>query len=173
MKRTKQFPLILAALSLLFSVSSLYAQDNPLNSAAMSISANATVVTDIELTTMRNINFGKVQPGQQAVDISPTRDARAGKMVATGIPNSQIRVSYISEWQLTNSRTNHTLTFNYRVAASETDNQDTAELLQTQNRDLSFNQEGRYYFWIGGSADISNIQPGNYEGEFTIEIEYI
>lgn len=149
------------------------AQNNDQQSRSVNISVNATVIGSIELTTIRNMQFGRVQPGQQIVDISPTQDAEAGKMVASGIPNSKIRISYNSEWELTNTQSSEPITFNYRVAGSETDDQDTAELLEIENRDLNFNSDGNYYFWIGGSTNISNVQPGNYEGEFTIEIEYI
>lgn len=149
------------------------AQSTGQQKSDVSINVNATVTGSIELTTIRNMNFGQVVPRQQTIDISPTQDPEAGKMVASGIPNARIRVRYIREWNLVSSRSEVPLTFNYRIAGNQVDNQETAELLETDNRDLNFNSDGEYYFWIGGNANIANVQPGNYEGEFTIEIEYI
>lgn len=143
------------------------------NSHSVNIEVNARVIESINMTTIRDMRFGNVQPGQKEVTISPVNDPTAGKMVASGIPEAQIRVSFLREWELTNDRGGESLTFFYTVAGNTTDDQSTAELLQTDNRDLYFNSDGEFYFWIGGHVDISNASPGNYEGEFTIEIEYI
>lgn len=150
-----------------------HAQNNDQQSREVSIEVRAMVRGSIELTTMRNMDFGKVQPGQETIDINPTQDAEAGKMIASGRPNAKIRVQYQRTWQLRSNRNDEPLTFYYRVAGNQIDEQETAELLETDNRDLNLNEEGDFYFWIGGKANISNAKPGNYEGEFTIEIEYI
>lgn len=142
-------------------------------SNSVSVEVSAQVLDSIELTTLRNMTFENIQPSQNEINISPIQDANAGKMVASGIPNTRIRIQFMREWQLTNSRGGTPLTFYYQVAGNEIDEQSTAELLQTDNRNLEFNNEGEFYFWIGGSVDISEADPGNYEGEFTIEIEYI
>lgn len=147
----------------------LYAQ----NADRVSISVNATVEGSINLTTIRSINLGEVQPGQEQINISPIRNPNAGKMVASGIPNARIRVSFIREWQLLGSQNKETITYIYQVAGNTVEDQSTAELLETDNRNLQFNDQGRYYFWIGGTVDISNANPDNYEGEFTIEVEYL
>lgn len=143
------------------------------DSHSVSIDVNARVIESINVTTIRDMHFGDVQPGQKVINISPVNDPTAGKMVATGTPKTRIRVSFLQEWELTNDRGGQSLTFFYRVAGNTSDNQNTAELLQTDNRDLYFNADGEFYFWIGGRVDITNALPGNYEGEFTIEIEYI
>jgi len=161
--------LVLLPALLLPATSLLFAQ----RTNSMSVNVTATVMNDIELTTIRNMQFGAVQPGQRNLSIDPVLDPEAGKMIATGIPNSMVRVSFIREWELTNDQNNQTLTFSYQVAGNSEDNQNTAELLRTDNRGLTFNEDGEYYFWIGGSVTVTNAVPGNYEGEFTIEIEYM
>lgn len=138
-----------------------------------SISVNTNVLQSIDMVTLRNMTFGKIQPGQREVFISPVLDEKAGKMKASGIPGAPIRVSYLEEWQLTRSQGPGTLTFYYEVSGNKEDNQSASEILETDNRDLSFNSEGEFYFWIGGRVNIQNASPGNYEGEFTIEIEYL
>lgn len=61
----------------------------------------------------------------------------------------------------------------YEISGNSIENQSTSELLDTENRSIQFSLEGRYYFWIGGRINITNAVPGNYEGDFTIEIDYI
>lgn len=149
------------------------AQNGESKSSSVSINVNARVIESINMTTIRDMRFGKVQPGQEEIDISPLNNSNAGKMVATGRAEARISVSFIREWQLTNDRGGTPLTFFYRVSGNTVDEQSTAELLETDNRNLQFNSEGEFYFWIGGHVDITNASPGNYEGQFTIEIEYI
>jgi hypothetical protein len=38
---------------------------------------------------------------------------------------------------------------------------------------VQFNEKGEYYLWLGGKVDLSKARPGSYDGEFTIQIEYI
>ena len=144
-----------------------------LGSNSLNISVSAQIMESIELTTLQDMKLGEVQPSRGLININPIIDPDAGKMVASGIPSAQIRVSFLREWELENDRSNHTLIFYYEVAGNPVDNQSTAELLNLDNRNLQFNGEGKYYFWIGGRVLVSDAQPGNYRGEFTIEIEYI
>lgn len=170
MKETFYFLTVISVLALL--PLQLVAQ-NGNNSHSVDIEVSARVIDSINMTTIRDMRFGDVQPGQEEIDISPVNDPTAGKMVATGMPEARIRVSFLREWELTNDRDGESLTFFYRVAGNTADDQGTAELLQTDNRDLYFNADGEFYFWIGGRVNITNASPGTYEGEFTIEIEYI
>jgi len=161
--------ILLGFCSLTLAEQPLFAQEG----RNVSIRVTAEVFQSIELTTIRNMEFGEMQPGQKEISISPLQDSDAGKMVASGIPEAKIRVSYLTELELSNDRNDHTLTFHYVVAGNMVDNQSTAEILQTDNRGLQLNDDGEYFFWVGGNADIRNAQPGSYEGEFTIEIEYM
>lgn len=138
-----------------------------------SIGVSARVVESIEMITERNMQFGEVQPGQQQISIDPISAFETGKMVAVGIPNARIRVSFVRERQLTNIQNGNTLIFTYEIAGNDRDDQSSAELLQADNRNLDLNSEGKYYFWIGGRVNIENAQPGSYNGDFTIEVEYI
>lgn len=156
-----------------FSALPLYAQGNGNAKESVSISASATVQGNIEMTTLRNMDFEDIQPSQNEITIEPVQDPQAGKMVASGVANERIRVQFIREWELTSNEGGQPITFTYNIAGNSTDDQSTAEILDTDNRDLEFNSEGEYYFWIGGNANIGEAEPGNYEGEFTIEIEYI
>lgn len=159
---------VLCLLMLLYSQAS-HAQ----KVGSVNINVNARVIESIELITLKNMEFGQVQPGNKTLYISPIEDETAGKMLARGIPNARIKVSYFKEWELTSDRSDKKLQFFYEVAGNTEDNQATAELLLADNRELQLNEEGAYYFWIGGRTNVTEAEPGNYEGEFTIEIEYM
>jgi len=173
MHNLKTAGLFTACLFLLLFSQARAQQNDEGQNKTVSITVSARVIETIELITIRNIQFGNAQPGQNQINIIPTRDTRAGKMKATGRPDASIKVSYVRTWQLSRTDGPGKLNFRYRVAGNTKDDQSTAELLQNDNRDLHFNSDGEYYFWIGGQANIQNAQPGNYQGDFTIEIEYI
>lgn len=140
--------------------------------AEIDISVNAEVIRSLEMNTVRDINFSPVQPSQQQINIDPQTDSNTGKMVAIGDPNAPIRVSFVPKRILTNDN-GSTLVFTYSIAGNTRDDQSTAEILQPDNRNLSLNSDGRYYLWIGGNVAVENAEPGNYNGDFTIEVEYI
>lgn len=152
-------------------LSDLRAQKN--SSGSFSIGVSARVVKSIEMVTIRDMQFGSLQPGQQEILIDPLVDSDSGKMIAIGIPNAKIRVSFVRKRTLTHTNGDETLTFNYKIAGNNEDDQNSAEILQTDNRNLDLNDKGEYYFWIGGHTNIENAQPGKYSGDFTIEVEYI
>lgn len=160
-------------LAINFIFSSLTADLAYAQKGSYSIGVTARVVESLEMVTLRDMSFGPVQPGQQQIVIDPLADSETGKMVAVGIPNSRIRVGFVRERILTSANGNETLTFTYEIAGNNQDDQSSAELLQTDNRNLDLNSEGEYYFWIGGQVDIQDAQPGKYDGDFTIEVEYI
>ena len=149
------------------------AQDQEEASSRISISASAQVVESIEMITVRDMDFSPVQPSQQLISIDPLSDANTGKMIALGNADSQIRVSFVRERTLQHASGSNTLTFTYEIAGNDEDDQSSAEILQTDNRDLTLNGNGEYYFWIGGQINVENAKPGNYNGNFTIEVEYI
>ncbi len=139
----------------------------------VSISLSANVTSSIEMITLRSMQLSDEDVQDDVIRIDPTSSPNAGKMVAYGNPNSDIRISYLPTRELTRMEGTETLTFNYQVAGNQQEDQATAERLEVENRDFSFNEDGQFYLWIGGSVNISTAVPGNYQGEFTLEIEYI
>ncbi len=148
-----------------------YAQSN--SGVSADISVEASILSSIELITVNNIRLRNFQPEQGEVYISPVENPYAGHLVAIGIANADIRIEYLPERILTQPDGDGVITFNYQIAGSDIDNQITSELLLNDNRNFQFNNEGRFYLWIGGTVDVSQAKPGSYQGEFTIEIEYI
>lgn len=139
----------------------------------IAINVSAQVISSIEMITIQSMRLSQAEANNDIIQINPQNHAYAGKMIAIGTPNSDIRVSFLQQRELTQRQGSSTLMFNYQVAGNNVDDQSTAELLGQDNRDLEFNSEGRFYLWIGGSVDISTASPGNYQGEFTLEIDYI
>lgn len=139
----------------------------------VSISVSAKVISSIEMITIQSMDLSNAKPQNNRITINPQTNANAAKMVATGTPNANIRISFLRQRELTRQNGSETLLFNYRVAGNAKDDQSTAEILNRENRDFKFNDKGQFYLWIGGNVDISTAVPGNYQGEFTIDIEYI
>ncbi|PAU93295.1 hypothetical protein CK503_12800 [Aliifodinibius salipaludis] len=157
---------------LLVPMGSLLAQQNE-NGTDVNINVSAQVISSIEMITINSMNLSEVEPENNRISINPQNSTNAGKMIAIGNPNSEIRISYLEQRELTQPQRSETLIFNYEVAGNTEDDQSSAKILDRENRDFEFNEDGRFYLWIGGNVDISTASPGNYQGEFTIDIEYI
>lgn len=152
------------------------AQTQDENGTSVNITASATVVSNgIEMETISDIGVlraSQLQDGDEVV-INPVFDSEAGIMRARGQPNAEIRVSYLSEMEVARREGGGVIVFNYLVSGYPDFNQEASELLNLLEYQVRFNDEGEYYFWIGGEIDLSDALPGNYDGEFTIEIEYM
>ena len=168
MKRT-----LLIALFLVTGINTLLAQDVVNNSTSVNVSATVIGTNSIELVTVNTIQFGNTQPEDGLVYINPITSLNAGFMIANGNPEAEFRLNYLPQRILTQVNGNGSLVFNYEISGNSVDDQSTSELLDLENRNLRFNEEGQFYLWVGGQIDLSNAAPGNYEGDFTIEIDYI
>jgi hypothetical protein len=158
-------------LLLFITGSSVQAQESEGVSAQISISTQ--VITSIELITVNSITFGNTQPGQQILNINPINDVSAGFMIAAGTPNAAFRLNYIPSRQINRVDGPGYITFVYQISGNDIEDQSSSEIFQNNSRNFTFNSNGRYYFWVGGRVNLANANPGNYEGDFTIEIEYI
>jgi len=158
----------------LFIVSSsnyLFAQNQDKITASVNVHAN--VIQSIELITIHSLTFGDLQPGQKELYINPINNLNAGYMIALGTPAAAFRIDYVAEQRITQADGKGAITFSYEISGNTEENQATSEILKQENRNIMFNVDGRYYFWIGGRLDLKNAQPGNYQADFTIEIDYI
>ncbi len=139
----------------------------------ISVNVSAAIQSSIELTTISNINFGQVTPGMTELYINPRQDGGAGLMRITGQPDMLIRVSFLERRELINTSGGLPLLFIYDISGAQTEDQFLSERLTAENREISLGPEGEFYFWIGGRLDLTNVSFGQYEGEFTLEIDYI
>ncbi len=162
---------LLASILVITSVVNLQAQDSDKISAQINVSAE--VIQSIELITVNTMQFGNLQPGQKEIYVNPVNNLNAGFMIAIGTPEAEFRLNYLPERILSQIDGNASLTFEYEISGNTEDDQATSELLELDNRNIRFNSEGRFYIWVGGRVNLENAAPGNYEGDFTIEIDYI
>lgn len=137
------------------------------------VTTSARVVHSIELITIKTLTIGSLQPGQVEIYVNPINNVNAGFMIAQGIPGAEFRLNYLPQRELSQIDGDGTLFFNYEISGNSVENQSTSEILEYDNRNLEFNEEGKYYIWVGGRINLENAAPGNYEGDFTIEIDYI
>jgi len=145
----------------------------PAGAQDINVAVNARVLNSIELITIQPIQLAREEAVNDVIRINPITSVNAGKMIAVGSPNTDIRISFLNRRELTNAQNSDRISFNYVVAGNDEDDQASAELINQESREFSFNEEGRFYLWIGGNVDISTAEPGNYQGEFTLEIENI
>jgi hypothetical protein len=140
---------------------------------SVQITVSATIQGSIELITIQTLDFHNNSEARTLIEMNPVTNPNAGKMVARGTPGAEFRLNYLKTRELTNTSGLGVIFFEYDISANNIDEQETSELLDQEGRPLTFNENGEFFIWVGGSVDLSSAQPGSYEGEFTIEIEYI
>ncbi len=147
------------------------AQENKSVNARVNISTK--IISSIELITVNTITFENKVPDQQQIHVNPITDVSAGYMIAVGTPGAEFRLEYLLERTLTRVGGGGSINFVYEISGNTEEEQATSEIIDFENRNLVFNSGGRYFIWVGGKVDLRNAVPGNYEGDFTIEIDYI
>lgn len=155
---------------LLLQTWSLEAQKTSVN-----IKAQALVVdkAEIELVTIKALDIDAGMAVNGIIKVSAQRDGQAGVMMVKGRPDASFRISFTPVVEIPNSAGKGSLSLKYEMYGYTSDNQGASEPIDAAERTLVINKDGKYYFWLGGLIDISKARPGKYEGEFTLEIEYI
>lgn len=156
---------------LLLPTITVFAQIN----SSVSIKAQATVVekSEIELVTMKDMDIDASSAVNGKVYISAQKDTKSALMVVKGKANASFRVTFTPIVEIPNSAGKGSLLIQYEMIGCATDNQGAGEPIDAAERTLTISTDGRYYFWLGGRIDISKARPGKYNGDFTIEVEYI
>lgn len=142
------------------------------SSVEASVNVTATVTGSIEVITVQAMSISEQDIENNEVLIVPI-NPNAGRLVARGNPGAGIRLNYVQTQQLRNMQTNNLLTIEYLVSGNSTDQQESAETLSPQDRDVQFNEDGEFYIWVGARIDLTMAEPGSYEGEFSFEVDYI
>lgn len=145
------------------------------NKTSVSITAQATVIDNsgIELVTIKNMDIDVGMAIDGKIYVSAKRDASAAMMMLKGRANAKFRVTFPPMVKIANSTGTGTLTLYYEMYGYQSDNQSASEPIDAVERNLQISSDSKYYFWVGGRVDINNARPGNYNGEFTLQIEYI
>ncbi len=136
------------------------------------VQATAEVTDFVEMITLADINVGTVQPSQGIVNMDPRLDAGAGIIMLSGRPSASVRITYTPQVEMINAISGYTLTVNYNLAGHPHQNQNEATTFTTNPVQVQLGEEGEYYIWIGCLFNLSAVQPGQYDGDFVIEVEY-
>ncbi len=144
-------------------------------SSSYTIKAQALVVdqTEIEMVTIQNLQIDDSMARDGIIHVSAQHDPEAGLLKILGKSGAHFRVQFNPEWVIENTLGDGTLLINYELFGFQSNLQFASEPIDPAKRVMVISNLGEYYFWIGGRIDISNAHPGSYQGEFTIEIEYL
>jgi hypothetical protein len=167
---------VLLILGLLFFFAPPKASSQIINGSSGSfvfVTVSATIQSEIQIETISNINFGSVSASATEIYINPRQDAGAGLLRIIGSPNKLINVSFLERQQLIRVGGGPSIFFDYEVSAASQDDQLISEPLTIENRQIQLSGDGEFYFWIGGRLTMEGMTFGQYEGEFTLEIDYL
>lgn len=136
------------------------------------VSASASVMNNITLTTIRDISLSTQTAVQGIITLSPVNSPFAGLMRIDGTPNSVVRITYLTtETLLEEGGSGGTVRARYQISGFENDNQMASALLDVGEAAVRLSKEGRYYLWLGATLDVRNSKPGQYVSEFVLEVE--
>jgi len=139
------------------------------------ISVSATLISDtpIVLTTLNNMTVSGAASENQELYISPITSPNAGLLLAKGRPGSQARMTYVVSEVLNESKGAGSISIQYEMSGNNQRIQRSSILIDTGEALLDFDSEGQYFLWVGGHINLSKAVTGKYNGQFTIQIEYI
>jgi len=132
----------------------------------------ATVVDYLEMITLSDIDVGTVIPGDDILRLDPRNDTGAGMIKIRGRRNSSIQLSYSAQVEMVNLTTNTTLAVNYSVAGNTDNNQSASDTFTINPTTVTLNNSGEYFLWIGCEFSLLNLSPGQYDGDFVVEVDY-
>lgn len=136
------------------------------------VSASASVMNNVSLTTIRDITVGTQTAVQGIITLNPTNSPFAGMMRIEGTPNSVVRITYLTnETLIDEGGSGGTVRARYSISGFDSDNQMASALLDVGEAAVRLNKDGLYYLWLGAILDIKNAKPGQYVSEFVLEVE--
>lgn len=150
--------------------------------ASIRISGNVVTRTggeNILFDTIYDVNFEQTRPEETLLTVDPitdlaAADAGAGFVVAKGAPNAEFKLTFSRQVMLRHlTERGNVLVVNYLLSANSVPEQENAAYVLEAAPTFRLNTDGEFFFWVGGQVDISNALRGDYEGEFTLEVEYL
>jgi len=139
---------------------------------SIELHVSARVVDQIQVITLSDIDAGIILPGQEEKRISPITDGGAGALLLEGQSYSSVQMTYSKQVTMTNLETSQPLIMNYMVSGSVEDNQSQSELFTTNPANVTLNAEGSYFVWVGCWFSTLGLVPGQYDGDFLLEVDY-
>lgn len=176
---TRLLKILFSTLVLFYgSLSSLLAQQADGQNLA-SIQVQGSVINTVEMEELiseliQNPVFIPDNPEQQIIVIDPvTSVGVAGYMIVRGSAGYSFNFQVPKTMRLVNSNDGSSFEITISLSYSMIEDQASSTLLREQMADLTLNDSGQLYFWIGGIMDISTLTSGEYTGELIFEISYL
>ncbi len=158
-------------LSLIIGASISLAQNSDPLSASVEVSISANIREYLETITLNNIDVGTIQPSQQEIRLNPRLDQGAGLIQIRGSAGTDIRVSFTQQVEMVNSTTNHIMTVYYSLSGNDVNEQNSSSPIADNPTEAILNSRGEYFIWIGCYFSLDGVTPGQYDGDFVIEVE--
>jgi len=155
-----------------FIIYGLHGQDPSSTKNTTTLSVLVKVTSRLEMTTLRDINIGIVQPSQIQVNLDPGKDQGAGLLKISGGRFLSVKLAYTQQVEMVNSITGGILLVNYSLSGSPANDQNSSIPISDNPIVLALGEKGDYYVWVGCSFSLLSIESGNYDGSFEIEIDY-
>lgn len=132
----------------------------------------------LSFETLSDVHFIQMNEDDTEISVDPIRDASTGDsgpghIVAKGQPGAVFRLNFSRQVTLRNTSDNTTVTVQYLMSHSPTDEQRNSTYVLETSPQFRLNAQGEYHFWLGGRLSLQGVTDGDYEGEFTMEVEYI
>ena len=150
----------------------LLAQESPTLRIDIGVSATVIGVRPVEIITLQNIFLSGSGTDTSGIYISPVSSPDAGLMQLNGVPNSNVRISFLLAEDLANEDGSK-ITIRYELSGNRERIQRASRLIDTGEEIVKLSDSGEFYLWIGGRLQTSLTSKGKFFGRFTIEIEYI
>lgn len=149
-----------------------FGQNSTTDQTNVSVSISATVMDQIQMITLSDIDVGTVIPSEGILRLDPRQDQGAGLVKVLGRKNSSVQITYSNQVEMSNIASNTTLLVNYSLGGYRENDQTASEVYTTNPVAVNLNGEGEYFLWIGCSFSLKDLVPGQYDGDFVLEVDY-
>ncbi len=137
------------------------------------VNATATVMDNLEMLTIRNIDLISVVRSKNIM-VHSMKSPFAGLFKITGNPNARIRITFLQGETLIETKEGiGIIKAEYNLSTAFKDLQNQSTLLDIGEANLTLSDKGLLFVFVGANLDLSAALPGKYQSEFTIELEYI
>lgn len=148
-------------------------QSSRVTRAVVTINATASVVNNLEMVVVKDLEFQINDLAASELVVDPQRSPDAAEIRILGSPNSLVRLTYETRSVLQHEGGGSQLFFTNNLSGNSSDIQ-RQSILITRSNQIRLNGQGLYYVWIGGQlTGIENISPGQYNMDLTIQLEYV
>jgi len=145
---------------------------NCFSQESANITATATVLTRISVTSKSDLNFGvDIVPGYKRI-IAKT-DATSGRISISGQPSKQISISFVTPSALSNGSSKMPITFATTDAGYQIPGGSVIAFNPTTVTNATFGTAGTMTIFLGGTVTPSGTQDGGlYTAVVTVNLQF-